>query len=358
MKNIYYFLGILMVMLVASSCKEKGEGVPPGQVTDVEAASGYGEVLLDWTNPSDENYYYVDISFVDSKGVNRSRKVSRYASGDTITGFADTQAYTFSLTSYSFTGEASAPVTITATPLEPAFANVISTVEMVPDFGGAIVSWENETGKPVTVKVSYKDDAGKKTSSLFVADESGKGYISGLASTLRNFDVVVSDKANNNSVVRTFEITPLKEEKISKSLWTVVSFSSEEASGEGPSNGRVIHAIDDNISSFWHSQWQGASPGYPHWFIIDMHQAVTISRFECFRRQGSSSGSDKIKFHYSMDGTTWTDLGEFPFDRNTNNAQKYRITSNPKARYFKFEAVAGPNNFTHLGEISVYGATN
>ena len=57
-----------------------------------------------------------------------------------------------------------------------------------------------------------------------------------------------------------------------------------------------------------------------------------------------------------MDGTTWVDLGEFPFDRNINDAQNYRIVSNPQARFFKFEAIEGPNNFTHMAEISVYGS--
>ncbi len=356
MKKTYYSFCILLIVIFLFACKDEDGGTPPGQVANVEITPGHGELILKWTNPSDQNYYYVDIEFVDSQGKNRSRKVSHYANADTIIGFADTQSYTFSLTSYSYTGQASAAVTASASPLEPAFASVINTVDVVPDFGGAIVTWTNETGKPTTVKVSYPDNDGQKTTTLFTANESGKGYISGLNTNLRSFDVVVSDKANNSSVVRSFEVTPLEEVKISKSKWTVVSFSSEEASGEGPSNGRVIHAIDDDISTFWHSQWSGVSPGYPHWFIIDMNQTVTISRFQLYRRQGDSRGSDLIKFYCSMDGTTWVDLGEFPFDRNINDAQNYRIVSNPQARFFKFEAIEGPNNFTHMAEISVYGS--
>ena len=357
MKQIYYLMGLVAILLMTGSCKDDNQVVAPEPVAGVESAPGYGEVMLKWINPTDDEFYYVDITFVDSKGINRSRKVSRFASGDTIPGFADTNPYTFTLTAYSYSGGASSPVVQTVAPLEPAFLSVANTVEMVPDFGGAVVSWTNETGKPVTVRVTYKDNSGQKAISLFTADESGMGYISGLSATTQIFNVVVTDKADNSSGEQPFEITPLEEAAINKAQWSVVSFSSQEPA-EGAPNGYVTAVFDENVSTFWHTQWNGGSPGYPHWFIIDMGQEVTVSRFECSRRQGDSRGQTECQFFTSVDGETWVDQGAYPFDSSTNSPQSYRMTGNPQARYFKYVATVGPNFYAFLGEITVYGAEN
>jgi len=355
MKRIYYLLVFVAVLWAAGSCKDEDQAIAPGAVAAVESSAGYGEVMLKWTNPSDEDFYYVDITFTDSKGLSRSRKVSRFASGDTIPGFADTDPYTFTLTAHSYSGGASSPVTVTVAPLEPAFLLVAGTVEMVPDFGGAVVSWTNETEKPATVRVTYKDNSGQKAVSLFNANETGKGFISGLSATAQTFSVIVTDEADNESDVSPFEITPLEEAVVNKAQWSVVDFSSQEPA-EGAPNGVVTAVFDSNVSSFWHTQWNGGSPGYPHWFIIDMGQEVTISRFECFRRQGDGRGQTACQFFTSIDGENWVDQGTYDFDPGIDGGQSYRMTSNPQARYFKYVATAGPNFYAFLGEITVYGA--
>lgn len=357
MKIIYNLFGLALLLLVVACEKEEG-GVPPGPVSNVQITPGYGEVIISWTNPSAEDFYYVDISFTDSKGQVRSEKVSYYASADTISGFADTNSYTFTLTAYNKSGDASAPVTTSVAPLEPVFLSVINSVELVPDFGGAIVTWANETEKPVTIKVTYKDDDGQKTTSFFDAKETGAGYISGLAATERIFEVLVSDAADNKSEVESFTITPLAEDVIDKSKWEVVDFDTEEPAEGGNPNGLVIAAFDNNLSTFWHSQWNGGSPGYPHFFVVDMGQEVTISRFECFRRQGDSRGQTECQFLTSTDGENWEDFGLFAINSSSDAGQSYRLTSNPKARYFKYIATQGPNFFAFLSEITIYGSVN
>ena len=357
MKQKYYLLGFVVMLLITSSCKDDTEVISPGAVTDIESSAGYGEVMMKWTNPSDETFYYVDITFVDSKGLSRSRKVSHFTNGDTIPGFGDTNPYTFTLTAYSYSGGASSPVILTVSPLEPAFMSVANTVDMVPDFGGAVVSWVNETGKQATVRVIYTDNSGQKVISLFPANETGKGYISGLSATARTFNVIVTDEADNTSAEHPFEITPLEESAINKLQWTVVDFSTQEPA-EGAPNGVVTAVFDGDVSTFWHTQWNGGSPGYPHWFIIDMGREVTVSRFECSRRQGDSRGQTACQFFISVDGETWVDQGVYDFDSSTDNAQSYRMTTNPQARYFKYVAITGPNFYAFLGEITVYGTEN
>ncbi len=355
MKRFLIYLKCYCLAGLLISCEDDGSNVVPEIITDVETTAGYGEIIFKWTNPDDENFYYVDISFVDSKGLSRSSKVSHFAQGDTITGFADTNSYTFNLTSCSYSGGASSPVVVTASPLEPAFSFVSATIEMVADFGGAVVSWDNETGKEVTVMVAYLANSGEKVTSTFDASETGKGYISGLSATTQTFTVTASDAAGNTSEEKAFEITPLEETAISKTGWSVVGYSSQEPA-EGAPNGYVTAVFDDDVSTYWHSQWSEAQPGYPHWFIIDIGKEVTISRFECYRRQDDDRGQTECQFLTSRDGITWEDQGTYDFDSSTNDAQSYRMTSNPQARYFKYVATAGPNFYAFLGEITVFGA--
>lgn len=58
---------------------------------------------------------------------------------------------------------------------------------------------------------------------------------------------------------------------IPKNDWTIHFVDSEETAGEGNNNGKAIHAIDGVQSTFWHTQWQGAQPGYPHDIQINLN---------------------------------------------------------------------------------------
>lgn len=64
---------------------------------------------------------------------------------------------------------------------------------------------------------------------------------------------------------------------ISRSGWSVHSFDTEETDGEGPNNGHAIHAIDNNINTFWHSRWKNYNSTFPHFIAIDMGQSYPIN---------------------------------------------------------------------------------
>lgn len=354
----YILFPLLSCLIFVTSCKEEeGDTIPPGAVDNIVITPDFGGFKLSWQNPTDADFRYVDLSYVDALGNKWSKKISRFGNSAQIAGLTEEKDYTFNLISYDESGNPSATKTISGKCKTPPFLVVAQKLVVNPDFGGINVKWENTCGKQVAVEVQYKDNSGAKQRQTTVSNKpSDVLYVSGLQDKSQIFKITVSDSIGNFGPSKDYTLTPLAESKIVKTGWSVVSFSSEEATGEGTSNGKVLHAIDDNINSFWHSQWAGGTPPYPHWFIINMNQTVTISRFECYRRQGNSGGPDKIKFYSSMDGQTWTDHGEYAFNRNVNTAQNYRISSNPVARYFKFEATAGPNTYSHLGEIHVFGS--
>lgn len=142
--------------------------------------------------------------------------------------------------------------------------------------------------------------------------------------------------------------------KLDRSAWDIIDFSSEEAGGEGPVNGYATAAFDGDINTFWHSAWSTSSPDYPHYITIDMNSTVRMLAVDCARRQGNGGGHTKFQILTSNDGENFTDQGIFDFNSQIDDVQLFPLPFLPEARYFKFVALEGPNNYTFLAELNVY----
>ncbi|MBS1574722.1 MAG: DUF1735 domain-containing protein [Bacteroidetes bacterium] len=145
----------------------------------------------------------------------------------------------------------------------------------------------------------------------------------------------------------------------SRTGWNVVSFNSQEASGEGPNNGRVIFMFDNNPSTFWHSKWQGGTDPLPYWFIIDMNASNIVHGINILPRQGVSSNSGRpktITFEVSTDGTTWTNATNINVADNANWQKFVFSTATPAARYFRatVTTVYGGVSYANLAEFKVF----
>lgn len=159
----------------------------------------------------------------------------------------------------------------------------------------------------------------------------------------------------NHTHLAEFNVEGQVASKLDRSGWEIVDFSSEEAGGEGPVNGYLTAAFDDDINTFWHTTWSTASPVYPHHFTIDMKNTVKMLAVDCARRQGNGGGHTKFQILTSNDGENFTDQGTFDFNSKINDVQLFPLAFLPEARYFKFVALEGPNNYTFLAEFNVYG---
>lgn len=141
-----------------------------------------------------------------------------------------------------------------------------------------------------------------------------------------------------------------------RSAWKVIDFSSQEASGEGPNNGRAIFAIDDNIQSFWHSQWQGSSPGPPHYITIDMGAEQVIHGVNITPRQldGAGGKPEQVQIETSTDNVTWQTVGQYTLT-NVRSQQKKWLNTFVSARYIKYVVLSSfSSTNTHLAEFGAY----
>ncbi len=74
--------------------------------------------------------------------------------------------------------------------------------------------------------------------------------------------------------------------------WTVAYADSEEKEKE---NGSAENAIDGEAASFWHTQWSGSSPNFPHRLIVDLGRSQSVAGFRYVPRQGSPGVGGRIK---------------------------------------------------------------
>lgn len=143
----------------------------------------------------------------------------------------------------------------------------------------------------------------------------------------------------------------------SRTGWTVTGMSSEEASGEGPNNGRVVHLLDNDPSTFWHSQWQGGTPGPPHWFSFDMGTANVLNGVMFLDRQcGCTNRPKDVTISVSTDNVTWTDAATLNL-ANTTSWQKFTFgTPLQAARYLKvtITGMYDAQTYTNLAEFKVF----
>ena len=138
--------------------------------------------------------------------------------------------------------------------------------------------------------------------------------------------------------------------------WTVVGFSSEEpAEAQWGNGGLALHTLDNNTGTFWHSQWQGGTPGPPHFIAVDMGQEKTVHGVWFVGRQNDNNGKPKtVNVQVSMDGSSWADARTLTLENNKSK-QKFFLNGFRQARYFKIIITASYNEvYSHLAELGTF----
>jgi hypothetical protein len=133
----------------------------------------------------------------------------------------------------------------------------------------------------------------------------------------------------------------------------VVKADSEETAGE---DGKAANAVDGDLNTHWHTQWQDASPPCPHEIVIELPPATTIKGFTYLPRQDDSeNGTIKgYEFYISNDGQ---DFGQPVAKGEWENSKDLKtVTFAPTAcRFIKLKALSEVNDgaWTSAAEIGV-----
>ena len=375
MKRISFYKFLLIAVIVAgiSSCKDMmdfhkeyikdGEIIYLAKVDSMVSYSGKNRIQLSgYLN----NAYNVNKILVywndkaDSMIFDFAKTKDRDTLNLIIPNLAE-KSYIFDVYTYNAIGNRSIKVSIAGTVYGDLYrANLVPRTSNGFDYNGVKLDalWLTADVLERGTSIRYTTESeGVKT--LFLSPDSSRITLTNRKpGTPFSFQsVYVPEKAAIDTFHTAWTTLPVNYlAKIGKAGWSITGFDTQEPA-EGAPNGLATAVIDDKLNTFWHSQWNGGNPGYPHWFSIDMGQEVSIASIEVFRRQGNNGGQTKHQFLYSNDGIIWTDYGTFGMDVNTDAGQKFScltIPSIPKARYIKYVALQGPNFYAFLAEINVY----
>lgn len=141
-----------------------------------------------------------------------------------------------------------------------------------------------------------------------------------------------------------------------KTGWEVISYSSQETSGEG-TNGRAAQVIDGDADTYWHSQWQSSTAQCPHTIVVDTHEEIPVIGFQITQSK-SNSYTRYIKafdLYTSLDNKTWTKA--YTTEDAEDAATFHFLFDQPDTlRYFKIvvrssRATDGP--FVRINEIDL-----
>lgn len=143
--------------------------------------------------------------------------------------------------------------------------------------------------------------------------------------------------------------------QLDRAAWTIEA-NTQEPNGEGSGNGVAACALDGNLSTYWHSSWQGGNHALPHELVIDTKETHTFTQFGLVQRQDNSyMDTGAGIFYVSDDKETWTEAGKFTMEK-IFDTQNFTLEVPAQGRYFKVEITQSNRGLnTSLSEIYAYG---
>jgi len=143
---------------------------------------------------------------------------------------------------------------------------------------------------------------------------------------------------------------------INRSGWKIHSVSSQE--GGNPAS----YAIDNNTSTFWHTQYSGSTPRHPHTIVIDMAQNYLVtSVLYTARTDGNENGMIRdYEIYISKNVNNFGNAVATGSFSKTTAQQAATLKTPVEGRYLKLVAKSEVNNnaWASASEISITAKAN
>ena len=138
---------------------------------------------------------------------------------------------------------------------------------------------------------------------------------------------------------------------VSRADWKVIYADSVEP-GEGDSE----HAIDADVDTYWHTDWQKTKARHPHEIRIDMGRTYELAGFTYLPRQKEPYGRIlEYQFFVSSDPNNWGDPVTSGRFLDNDQLQTARFEPKKAGRYLRLVALSevGDLAFTAVAELNV-----
>ena len=388
------FLLFIFAAIISCSENENIDTTPPGILSNISVMPTNGGGIISYTLPSDDDILYVKAVYTNSQGEEVFRVSSKHNSSVEVNGLSQSTPVNVKLLVVDLNENISEIVAIEFTPLESFIFFVQESIQIAPDLGGVKITWENIASKTVFVYVHILEGADETIRILSSNNAQESIFIRGLAPSEITISTKVEDfDGNITELEEKGKYTPLFEEKIDKSTWTLVSGQSINGNAY---EGKTVNFWDDVVdtvetdadNSYFIATRDnnGGSLNFPLDIVIDFNKNVKIQRFIVWQRAYWYQGGG-ITYHYqeeniksfnlyaSSDAQTWNLLGEFDIGDPRNAAGEIPATAFQEAidghefslentseafRYLKFQITSnyGSTQITVGSEITLFGLDN
>ena len=393
--KILYILIIPFILLYGCNNDESQDSNPPGILTIQNIAPTNGGGIISYILPEDSDILFVRAEYTNSLGVDVYRVSSSHNDSIEIDGLNQNTPVQVRLFVVDQSENMSEPVEIEFTPLPSFIFLVQQSISISPDLGGVKLEWENIAEKTVYVHLHIVNGDSEDVRILSSNNINESIFVRGLESIQMTFLTKVEDfDGNITELEEKGTLTPLFEEMIDKSTWTLMSQLSVNGNAwEGQTTAfwdDIVDTAETNSDNSYFIIWRDQNGGTLNWpldIVINLNKNVLIHRFKVWQRAFWYNGPTGIPYYYqeenmrsfnlyaSNNAVDWILLGEFdigdPSDENGNIPQDYidaaanghdfdlDAVSEP-FRYLKFSITSnfGSDTYVHGSEISLWGLDN
>ena len=222
--KILSILFISVVILFGCKDDENQDSTPPGSLTIENITPTNGGGIISYQLPDDSDILFVRAEYTNSLGVDVYRVSSSHNNSIEIDGLNQNTAITVRLFVVDENENISQPVEVEFIPLPSFIYLVQESITITPDLGGVKLEWENVAEKTVYVHLHIVSGSDEEIRILSSNSSTESIFVRGLESVEMTFLTKVEDfDGNITDLEEKATLTPLFEEMIDKSTWTLMS---------------------------------------------------------------------------------------------------------------------------------------
>ncbi|WP_316843947.1 DUF4959 domain-containing protein [Pedobacter psychrodurus] len=400
---------LIWILVITASCllsckKSDGDREPlssdtakPGPVSNVTVKNFNGGAVISYALPSTNNLLYVMAEYKINNTVVRQTKSSFFLDTIRVEGFQRSQDYTVTLHAVSRAEVKSDPVVVTVHPDIPYFQLIRNSLRITPDFGGINIKADNPARRSVGLNMIAIEPANNRLeiqNQTFLNSASIDYSIRGYEAVEKKFGVAVTDQFGNVSDTLFVDLTPLHEELLDKSRFSVYRQFTDATIGYGWEVPFLWDGLTTEAGGTkgWHTTVGPLPKAMQVTFAVG--KLYKLSHFMLWARPSASYGygnprdftvwgsskdnpQDAVTPGGSAVGTVsgdWVVLGDYHFPNppsgllpgNTNAADAQFINNgvdfnvpfnSPSTKYIRFviKDTWGGTDYAHMMELSFYG---
>ena len=371
----------LISFITLLGCKDDDgqDSTPPGSLLVENITPTNGGGIISYSLPDDSDILFVRAEYTNSLGVDVYRVSSSHNNFIEIDGLNQNTPVQVKLFVIDENENMSQPVDIEFTPLPSFIYLVQESITITPDLGGVKLEWENVAEKTVYVHLHIVNAGEEEIRIISSNNASESVFVRGLESVEMTFLTKVEDFDGNITELEEKAIlTPLFEEMIDKSTWTLISQLSVNGDAwEGQTTAfwdDVVDTAETNSDNSYFIIWRDQNGGTLNWpldIVIDLNKNVRVHRLKVWQRAFWYGGPTGIPYYYqeenmrsfdlyaSNNSVDWTLLGQFdigdPSDENGNIPQDF-IDAAANGHDFDLDGVSEPFRYLKFSLTSNYGS--